>query len=399
MTDEITRRSLLNPEGSTLLGSNAEAEPRTEKLMRIVRETREASQMASLPSAIPGEEDKFIPEPTGLQGLTPKNVTVYAVQGTHSNDGTSFQHAFVSLALGPVFISYGPMLADGDWVLDEWESQMYCSNGTLYNNYYVLLLRFEGDSVAEFHLHQDSMHVDVTYGQFGPSSAVPSREPRRPGVCGTMYPAGEIESPFEIVEQFDLNPELIRDVTPSASGPLNTFQPGRAGNKALILGLRKALASGSQSEVNSFFGKGYRHFIAGDRPLGWDHLPLQEIYAPLVEHLASPLTLRYGPVIADETRAVEQMMSFARLDDGTVYNNWHVLVHEIRDGKIVQTREYLDTAHVWGTLGRWADWGKQLPKAPTRPRRSNLQGIATTIQYKNNESPDLERWRPFPPLD
>src|SRR3546814_9411723 len=31
----------------------------------------------------------------------------------------------------------------------------------------------------------------------------------------------------------------------------------------------------------------------------------------------------YGPMVADENRVFEQMDSFARLDDGTVYNNWH----------------------------------------------------------------------------
>ncbi|KJS04449.1 MAG: hypothetical protein VR73_14445 [Gammaproteobacteria bacterium BRH_c0] len=380
------------------LASGVSEEPRTEKLMRFVRETRQASQMASLPSAIPGEADRFIPEPTGLLGLKAQNVIGYSEQTSAPTDLAAFQTSFVSLAEGPVFISFGPMMADGDFVVDEWESQMYCSDGTLYNNYYLILLRFDGDDLIDMHMHQDTMHVNVTYGQFGPSKAIPVREPRRPRTT-TMYPAGEIESPFEIVEQFDLKPELIRDVTPGASGPAIEVEAGRAGNKALIQGLRKALAAGSQSEVNSFFGKGYRHFIAGDAPFGWNHLPLQEIYAPLVEHLASPLTLRYGPVLADDTRAFEQMMSFARLDDGTVFHNWHALVHEIRDGKIVQTREYLDTAHVWGTLGRWADWGKQLPTAPTRPRRSNLQGIAMTVQYKNNQAPDLERWEPFPPLD
>jgi hypothetical protein len=32
------------------------------------------------------------------------------------------------------------------------------------------------------------------------------------------------------------------------------------------------------------------------------------------------------------------------------------------------------------------------------PRRSNLQGIATTIQYETTLGPDMERYRPFPPV-
>src|SRR3546814_2681879 len=71
----------------------------------------------------------------------------------------------------------------------------------------------------------------------------------------------------------------------------------------------------------------------------------------------------------------------ARLDDGTLYNNWHCFVHEIRDGKIVQTREYLDTHHMWAALGRWASWGRTPVPPRSVPRRSNLQEIATVIQY------------------
>ncbi|MCU1346692.1 MAG: hypothetical protein JWL70_2958, partial [Acidimicrobiia bacterium] len=214
---------------------------------------------------------------------------------------------------------------------------------------------------------------------------------------GPLY-AGEMVTPFEIVEQFDLDPAMLRDPVPSDGLPPVAVEPGAAGNRALNLGLRRALAAGGQAAVNTFYGRGHRQFIAVDRPLGWNHRPVQEIYAPLVEHLASPLTLRYGTVVADGSRAGEQMMSFALLDDGTVYNNWHAVMYEIRDGKIVQTREYLDTCHMWGALGRWAKWSDEPAKPLTRARRSNLQGIAMTVQYKPNLGPDLERWQPLDPI-
>src|SRR3546814_15526691 len=72
---------------------------------------------------------------------------------------------------------------------------------------------------------------------------------------------------------------------------------------------------------------------------------------------------------------------------------WHAFVHEIRDGKIVQTREYHDPRHVWTVLGRWAPWGATPVPPRSRPRRSNLQSIATTIQYETSAGPDLERYR------
>ena len=159
-----------------------------------------------------------------------------------------------------------------------------------------------------------------------------------------------------------------------------SIEPGVEGNKALVRGLRHAKAAGDPTVVGTFFAEGFRQFSAGERPFGWDHLPYEEIYAPLVEHLASPLYVRYGPLTADGDVVVEEMDIFARLDDGTVYNNWHCLFHDIRDGKIVQTREYLDTRHVWVVLGRWAPWAST-PVAPRRtPRRSNLQAISMSTQ-------------------
>src|SRR3546814_4836923 len=86
----------------------------------------------------------------------------------------------------------------------------------------------------------------------------------------------------------------------------------------------------------------------------------------------------------------------ARLDDGTLYNNWHCFVHEIRDGKIVQTREYLDTHHMWVALVRWASWGRTPVPPRSVPRRSNLQEIATVIQYPTMFL-ELDRWKPFGP--
>jgi ketosteroid isomerase-like protein len=382
--------------------TSAGAEPRTERLKRIVRETRLRSQMASLPSAVPGEEGDFIPEPTGLQGLAAKAICTYGEQEqapTTPQEMQQSQVAFASTSLGPVFVSFGPMLADGDHLVEEWESFMYTSNGTMYNNQYVMVLRFDGDEVAEFHLHQDRHHVNMTYGQYGDwTEPTPVTQPRRLTGNVAMYP-GEIETPFEIVDQFDVDPAMLRDPVPSDAPAPVGGEGGVEGNRALVLGLRRAVASGDPAAVDRFYGRGFRYYVAGEHPFGWDHLPLREIYAPLVEHLASPLTLRYGAVFADETRAFERMVSFARLDDGTVWHNWHAIMHEIRDGKIVQTREYLDTSHVWATLGRWASWGDQPPQLRSTPRRSNLQGIAMTINYKPNEGPDLERWQPFPPVE
>jgi ketosteroid isomerase-like protein len=377
-----------------------------EKYKRLLREQRAAGQMRALPSALPGEEAQFDRRSVGF-GFTPKRAVIHNDSPMLPNmtpaERERIQGGFASQALGPTFISYGPMLAEGNTVIEEWESQIYGANGTLYNNQYLSIVRFENDEVAEFQEYNDTQHAAIIFGPLGKWPELkPPTEPRRRSKRGAApapaLPASEVETVFDVVDQFDLDPRLLTDIVPSASAPAVKVNPGIEGNKAVVRGLRKALATGDLTAVNSFYAKGFRHFISGEKPFGWDHLPLQEIYAPLVKHLASPLTLRYGPILADETRVFEQMDSFARLDDGTVFNDWHALVHEIRNGKIVQTREYHDPRHVWTVLGRWAPWGATPVPPRSTPRRSNLQGIASTIQYPTTAGPDLERWRPLPPL-
>ncbi|MDB5425747.1 MAG: hypothetical protein JWQ29_3163, partial [Phenylobacterium sp.] len=119
-------------------------------------------------------------------------------------------------------------------------------------------------------------------------------------------------------------------------------------------------------------------------------------YAPLVKHLASPIKVRFSPMVCENGAVYEEMDIMAKFDDGTVYNNWHCFIHEVRGGQIVQTREYMDTHHFWVMLGRWADWGKtRVP--PTRvARRSNLPYVRATYQVRNPFL-KLARWQPLPP--
>ena len=370
-----------------------------EQHRQLVLSKRAASQLQSLPSALPDAPAFEIQNPLG--GLMPQFLTTAVDPPAKSGDPVDFAKVaagFPSQALGPTFISYGPMLADRDLVFEEWESQIYGANGTVYNNQYCWLLRFEQGNVVEMREYNDSHHAALIFGTLGnwPKLNPPTR-PRRRSRKGSPVPPipdDQLETVFAINEEHVVDPRMLRDPTPGD-------HPAPLGNelekedlKKLVRLLRHARASGNQERVNAFYAQGFRHFIAGHPPFGWDHLPLGEIYAPLVEHIDGPLQMRFSEPLVEGNRVVEEVDSFARLDDGTVYNNWHCLVHEIRNGKIVQTREYMDTRHVWVVLGRWAKWGQQKVEAPSRPRRSNLQGIASTIQTPTFFL-DLDRWTPF----
>jgi hypothetical protein len=110
---------------------------------------------------------------------------------------------------------------------------------------------------------------------------------------------------FPIRQEFVLNPELLRDVTPTANPP-KRFPDPVDGNKALIAAMRDAQARGDAAGVDSYHGKGFRHFIAGEGPLGWEHIPVQDLYAPLLKHLAAPIKIRFGQMVSEDARVFEE---------------------------------------------------------------------------------------------
>jgi uncharacterized protein len=369
-----------------------------ERNKRLVRSRYEAAQRQAVPKTLPGAKEEApvakadastvvsCQDPPG--GVNDPKATIASIAGWHSQ------------SVSPGFTSYGPLIAEGDLVVEEWETYFHGRDGTLYSNQYCWVKRIQDGKVVQVREYLDSHHAFVILGLHAPwKELAPPTKPRRRWVPmqapASIAPASDqIETVFEVSQAFNLDPKLLRDPEPVAGAPKN-FPATPAGNKALVHAMHEAQAKGDAAAVASFYGEGFRHFIAGEGPLGWNHLPLQDLYAPLVKHLASPISVRFGPRVAEGNSVFEEMDILARLDDGTVYNNWHCFIHEIQDGKIVQTREYLDTHHLWVVLGRWAEWGKT-PVPPMRVvRRSNLPYITATFQGKNPFL-NLERWHPLP---
>jgi ketosteroid isomerase-like protein len=59
--------------------------------------------------------------------------------------------------------SFGTVLADGDWVVVEAESDAVLRDGTRYNNQYVFLFRFDGAGrILEFKEYWDTLHARET---------------------------------------------------------------------------------------------------------------------------------------------------------------------------------------------------------------------------------------------
>jgi uncharacterized protein len=408
---QLLQQAAIGVAGLPVLASNAAETPsggnagdapvdQIERNKRLVREQYEKSQGKVLPSTLPGES--FVPR---LAPPMEKGSAVISAQDPPG--GVDEQKAVLAAIAGwhaqstaPAIISYGPMIAEGESVAEEWESFFHGLDGTMYSNHYCWIKDIKDGQVAQVREYVDSHHAFVVLGLHAPWKALdPPRAPRRrwrPTQSTLNMPSlKEIETVFPIRQAYELKPQLLRDVTPTANPP-RRFPDTVDGNKALVQAMHDAEAKGDAAGVDRFYGKGFRHFIAGEGPLGWDHVPMQDLYAPLVKHLAGPIKIRFGPMVSEGGRVFEEMDILAQLDDGTVYNNWHCLIHEIRDGQIVQTREYMDTHHLWVVLGRWADWGKTPVPPLRRARRSNMSYVTATYQGFNPFL-KLDRWEPLPP--
>lgn len=376
---------------------SAQQRPTTERNKTLLRERYRASQHQAVPPTLPGAVDPpaihkaegntviSAQDPPG--GIDDFAAVLGAIAGWHAQ------------STAPSFTSYGPMIAEADVVVEEWETYFHGLDGTMYSNQYCWIKRFANDQVVEVREYLDSHHAYTVLGLHAPWKALePPTAPRRhwrpARSSANAAPLKEMETVFPVRQQFELAPNMLSTVVPTANAS-TTYPDTVEGHKALITAMRNAQAAGNSAEVASYYGQGFTHFIAGEGPLGWNPLPTEVLYEPLIKHLAGPITVRLSDMVAENGAVFEEMDILAPLDDGTVYNNWHCFIHEIREGKIVQTREYMDTHHFWVVLSRWAEWGKT-PVAPMRQaRRSNLPYVTETFQGRNPFL-KLERWQQLP---
>src|SRR3546814_17463155 len=125
-----------------------------------------------------------------------------------------------------------------------------------------------------------SHHVELTFGELGkwPELAPPVHPRCRSshGAKSSLQPS-EIETVFEVVDAFDLNPAMLADIVPSASAPPVRIEGDAEGNKALIRALSQARADGDPAVVGSFHSEDFRTFMAGERRFGWEHLDRKSV--------------------------------------------------------------------------------------------------------------------------
>lgn len=131
---------------------------------------------------------------------------------------------------------------------------------------------------------------------------------------------------------------------------------GAESNKQLVRATWDAVTAG---QIDTFLGNladdvtwtffGSHRFAGTFR--GKDEL-VAKLFAPLGEVLEDGIKVHIDTLTADGDRVVMEARGEARAKSGKRYDNHYCIVVTVRDGKVAEVREYLDTELVSAVFGR-----------------------------------------------
>jgi uncharacterized protein len=145
-------------------------------------------------------------------------------------------------------------------------------------------------------------------------------------------------------------------------------------NKKIVTHWFDAIMDNRGAEAMALHADSCRFFIAGDMPYGGWMDKKGFMGQTSVLKLAGPITMRIGHVVADGDQVWVEAQSDAALRNGNQYNNNYVFMFTVRDGSIVEYKEFVDTLHVYRVL---AD--EPLVNGPAKPREKFLTTVTRTL--------------------
>ena len=121
-----------------------------------------------------------------------------------------------------------------------------------------------------------------------------------------------------------------------------------AANKQLVESLFDAFAEGDGRPFNHALAEDVTWIVEGSAPWARAYVGktavIEELQKPLVANFASLYRCRAEQIIAEADRVVVQARGEVTTRNGEAYNNRYCFVLRLRDGEIVEIREYMDTA-------------------------------------------------------
>ncbi len=155
--------------------------------------------------------------------------------------------------------------------------------------------------------------------------------------------------------------------------------------KELALNWFTALVRGDAEVAAQLVAPEFRYFLIGNMPAsGWQNLQeFGETAQEVVGSLAGPQTFRIGEVTAEDDRVWIEAECEGPLTSGGTYANTFVFAMKVRDGKVVELKEFCDTLHAFEAMDT------PRTRGPRKARQSPITTVLATVQ-----SPGAAQERP-----
>jgi ketosteroid isomerase-like protein len=122
---------------------------------------------------------------------------------------------------------------------------------------------------------------------------------------------------------------------------------GAEENKKVVLGMLEAMTAGNMSAVSNALADSATWWVAGSFPLSGTMTKAKfcELFGNVGASTENGLRLTPKGITAEGDRVAVEAESYAKLRNGRTYQNQYHLLFVVRDGKVQQVREYMDTMH------------------------------------------------------
>jgi ketosteroid isomerase-like protein len=123
-------------------------------------------------------------------------------------------------------------------------------------------------------------------------------------------------------------------------------------NKAFVRRWFTAMLQGDLELVDRMADDDCRFYVMGDMVFGGWMNKAQFKKQTTYLQLAGPMQIKFGEPTSEGERVWLDAESRAPLVGGGLYNNHYVFMLRIRNGKLIEHKEYADTLHIFRVLPR-----------------------------------------------
>ena len=123
-------------------------------------------------------------------------------------------------------------------------------------------------------------------------------------------------------------------------------------NKALVKKFWGAFSESRLDDVLAMLADDATWWIGGELSISGKYTKPEftQLVSCIVPEFPQGIQVTPTVLTAEDNRVAMEAVSYGERFNGRVYKNYYHFQHEIRDGKIVAVREYLDTDHAYRIL-------------------------------------------------